>query len=140
MIAGGSEYNGHEQSAYILNIYFDDINPAKIVNVSHLSLPRIPFKYTSGFSEFCQGRLIIGGGEWSNGLAELDGIDFMDDLPSTKIQRAHAASVYHSGYHLERCYRYFNKTIFLMYSILGLKIWICNEINQIFLRVRAYCE
>ena len=99
MIAGGESKwtGGYEHSAYILNIYFDDINPMKIVSVSHSSLPRIPFKYSSGFYEFCQGRLIIGGGDYTNQVAELDGIDFMDDLPSTKIQREDAAAVYHSG-------------------------------------------
>ena len=94
MIAGGDSY---EHSAYILNIYFDDINPAKIVNVSFSSLQRIPFKYSAGFFESCQGRLIIGGGLHTNQVAELDGIDFMVDLPSAKIQREGAASVYLSG-------------------------------------------
>ena len=94
MIAGGFRY---EDSAYILNIQFDVDNPAKIVNVSHSSLPRIPFEYYLGFYESCQGRLIIGSGDRSLQIYELDGIDFMDDLPSTKIQRVDAAAVYHSG-------------------------------------------
>ena len=93
MIAGDE---GYEDSAYILNIQFDVDNPATIVNVTHSSLPRIPFKYSGGFFESCQGRLIIGGGYYTNQVAELDGIDFMDDLPSTKIQREVAAAVYHS--------------------------------------------
>ena len=96
LIAGGSAGKG-QQAAYILNIYFDDINPAKIVNVSHSSLPRIPFKHRCGFYESCEGRLIIGGGQWRNQVYELDGIDFMDDLPSTKMHRELAAAVYHSG-------------------------------------------
>ena len=98
LIAGGIEpYIRFEHSAYILHVQFDVDDPAKILNVSYSSLPRMPFRYSKGFYEFCQGRLIIGGGEKSNGIAELDGIDFMDDLPSTMIRRQWAASVYHPG-------------------------------------------
>ena len=95
MIAGGN--NKYNRSAYILNVQFEKDNSTKISEVALSSLGNIPFNFEYGFYESCEGRLIIGGGSKNNQVAELDGVEWMDDLPSTKIQRYGAASVYHSG-------------------------------------------
>ena len=93
MIAGGARY---ERSAYLLNLQFNEYDPAKITQVKYSSLAKIPFKFNDGFYESVEGRPIIGSGVYSHEVAELDGNDWINDLPLTKIQRNGAAAIYHS--------------------------------------------
>ena len=57
----------YEKSNYIFLVEFEEINPTKIIKVSHSLLANIPLD--------------------SNEVAELDGIDWIDNLPTTTIQR-----------------------------------------------------
>ena len=75
----------------------DEGDPTKINSVSYKSLANIPFASKNGFYQSCEGRILIGSDLYSNKMAELDGIDWMEDLPSMKYNREEAASVYHSA-------------------------------------------
>jgi len=79
----------------MLNIEFDRGNPSQIVDITYISIAKIPYKFKSGWYATCQGRAIIGGGEHGNQTVELDGISWNADLPSTKVQRWESAFLYH---------------------------------------------
>ena len=72
----------------------DKQDASKINGVSYTDLANIPFQYSEGFYQSCQGRIVFGSGLDSNKVAELDGIDWMEDIPSLNVQRYQTASVY----------------------------------------------
>ena len=75
----------------------DKEDSTKINSVSYTSLANISFASRNGFYQSCEGRILIGSDLYSNKVAQLDGIDWMEDLPSMNYNREEAASVYHSS-------------------------------------------
>ena len=73
----------------------DEDDATKINDVSYTSLGNIPFKFTVGFYQSCQGRIIIGD-RFHKNVVELDGIDWVEDLPSLNVTRFNGVSFYHS--------------------------------------------
>ena len=82
------------RSAYILNVTMDKEDKTKINSVRYTNLANIPFEFHLGIYQSCQGRIVLGTGWSSNIVAELDEIDWMEDIPSLNVQRSEAASVY----------------------------------------------